>query len=83
MRHFVRRFRLWQRYGRRKGLLLLRQRSAAIVKPFPSVHNVAIVGVSNFPVALAIVAVILKWVLQDITELLQLWRSTQWLLLLC
>ena len=34
-----------------------------------------IVGVSNFPIALAIVAVILNWVLQDITELLRLLRS--------
>ena len=52
-----------------------------IVEPFPGINNVGIVSVSNFPIALAVVAVILNWVLQDITKLLQLLHSTHWLLL--
>ena len=65
-------------------LLLLRQRSAPIVKPFPCVNYVAVIGTSYFPVALAITAAaIFYWVLQAITKLLRLLRSIYWLLVLC
>ena len=64
---------------------MLQQRSAAIVKPSPIVHNVGIVGVSIFQVALALVAVILNWVSVHVRllKLLRLLRSTHCLLLLC
>ena len=54
------------------------------VKPFPSVDNVGIIGISNLPVALAITAItIFYWVLPAITKLLWLLQSTYWLLVLC
>ena len=81
-RGLVRILGIWLGCRRCNGLLLLRKRSAPIVKLFPSVNNIGIVWLSNLPVALAIVAVILNWVLQNMTELLWLWRSTHWLMLL-
>ena len=43
--------------------MLLRQRSAPIVKPFPGIHYVSVIRLSNLPVALAITAAaVLNWV---------------------
>jgi len=42
-------------------LLLLRQRSALVVKPLPWIYGVSVIRLSGLPVALAI-AVLLDWV---------------------
>ena len=64
-------------------LLLLRQRPPPVVKPLPWVYGVSVIRLSNLPVALAVIAAaIFYWVLQAITKLLRLLRSTYWLLVL-